>query len=265
MKLTAIVSTAIFATAIFAAPQPSHGRARALKQRANFSTNAAEANEQTDNWAGAVLKAPPEGDSFVDVSASFTVPGPPVDDETESAVSIWIGIDGYTNTIVVQAGVDVIEDEDGDVTFQAWVEWIPADTIYIDESDFAFTTGDVVIMSLATTAGSTTASVNFEVASSGEAYEMDFDAPDAGSAALAQNMEWMVERLHGPSGDDDVAPNLLNFNTIQFTGCMGTTLMGSTVDSSGATGVDLLAAGTDGLSATTVIDGQTVTVTWVSG
>jgi hypothetical protein len=74
MKLTAIVSISIFATAIFAAPKTSHGRARALKQRSKLSTNAAEDNEETDNWAGAVLKAPPTGDSFVDVTTCAYYP-----------------------------------------------------------------------------------------------------------------------------------------------------------------------------------------------
>lgn len=119
-------------------------------------------------------------------------------------------------------------------------------------------------MSLATTINSTTATANFGVASSGENYAMEFNTTNSGLAALAQNMEWMVERLHGPSGDNDVTANMLNFNTIQFTECTGTTLMGSTVDSSSATGVDMLAANTDGKSATTVINGQTVTVTWIS-
>lgn len=40
-----------------------------------------------------------------------------------SAVSIWVGGDGYTNgDPVVQAGVDIILDEDGDATYKAWTE-----------------------------------------------------------------------------------------------------------------------------------------------
>jgi hypothetical protein len=109
-----------------------------------------------------------------------------------------------------------------------------------------------------------TAIANFGVASSGENYSIEFNDTSNEFPALAQNMEWIVERLHGPKGDYDVTANMLNFNTIQLTNCAGATIMGSTAESSNATGVDMLAANTTGKSATTVINGQTVTVTWIS-
>jgi len=44
------------------------------------------------------------------------------DDKTPSAVSQWVGIDGYNNKIVVQAGFDSILDDEGEVTYKAWVQ-----------------------------------------------------------------------------------------------------------------------------------------------
>jgi hypothetical protein len=61
----------------------------------------------------------------------------------ESAVSIWIGLDGYTSEVIIQAGVDVIEDDDGDLTFKAWVEvgagGPPLSTLSIFQEEFAAT------------------------------------------------------------------------------------------------------------------------------
>ena len=59
---------------------------------------------------------------LIPISHSLPVPRPPADDDTVSAVSIWIGLDGYTSEVIIQAGVDVIEDDTGDLTFKAWVE-----------------------------------------------------------------------------------------------------------------------------------------------
>ena len=58
------------------------------------------------------------------MNSAFLVPGAVVDgDMTPSAVSTWVGIDGYDNgVIVIQAGVDAILDSEGEVVYRAWVE-----------------------------------------------------------------------------------------------------------------------------------------------
>jgi hypothetical protein len=65
--LTTIISTVIFANAISAAPQINHGQKQGLHRRGNFSV----ADDDKDDWAGAVITAPPDGDSFVTVIGSM--------------------------------------------------------------------------------------------------------------------------------------------------------------------------------------------------
>ena len=74
MKLTAIVSISIFATAISLLQKPAMAGHELSSRDQSSLTNAAEDNEETDNWAGAVLKAPPTGDSFVDVTTCAYYP-----------------------------------------------------------------------------------------------------------------------------------------------------------------------------------------------
>lgn len=74
------------------------------------SGNKTDADYST-NWTGGVLTAPPSGQTFNAVSASFVVPQPSVPSgdgsETYSA-AIWVGIDGDTyQNAIWQSGIDV--------------------------------------------------------------------------------------------------------------------------------------------------------------
>ncbi|KAE9364984.1 concanavalin A-like lectin/glucanase [Stipitochalara longipes BDJ] len=257
MRFTAIISTAIFSAAIFAAPQPR------FRQRSNLSANAADANEQTDDWAGAVVKSPPPDEGgFVAVIGTFTVPSAMEDDDTPSAVSIWVGIDGYTNNIpVVQAGVDAILDSDGDVTYRAWAEWNPNPAIYLDDSELEIVAGDSIQVHIATKAGDTSATALFTNLSNGNPATVPLSTSDASQAALGQNMEWMVERIHG-GPDAPPTAALMNFGTITMTNCYGSTAArAGSVNPPQGVGVDMLNS-EGGVAATAAINGNTVTVTW---
>jgi len=73
-------------------------------------------------------------------------------------------------------------------------------------------------------------------------------------------MEWIVERVH--ENQDNPEDTLMNFGTLKITNCAGSTAKkAGSVDPSHGIAVDML-NGSNGVGATTVIDGKTVTVTW---
>jgi hypothetical protein len=119
MKLSLIFSAALFASGILAAPKGQNGIAR--RQAARNGTpiqrvDRPKSGNDTDtdystNWTGGVLTAPPAGQTFNAVSASFVVPQPSVpsgDGSGTYSAAIWVGIDGDTyQNAIWQAGIDV--------------------------------------------------------------------------------------------------------------------------------------------------------------
>ncbi|KAM3074218.1 hypothetical protein ACMFMF_006239 [Clarireedia jacksonii] len=101
-------------------------------------THASTDDEYNVSWAGAVLN---DGSTYTGVYGEFTVPTPkkPTVGETSAHtwyVSSWVGIDGYTQTSnckgLWQAGVDASIDSTGALSYVAWYEWYPANTIGMD-------------------------------------------------------------------------------------------------------------------------------------
>lgn len=79
MKITSILSIAIFATTILGAPQLEHGlvksRQRGGRRNGNpsRSTNLATRVPTftlSENWAGAIYRTPPQGTTFTSVQGS---------------------------------------------------------------------------------------------------------------------------------------------------------------------------------------------------
>jgi hypothetical protein len=72
--------------------------------------------QYSNNWAGAVLTAPPSGQTFNAVSGQFTVPtaSAPSGESGTYSTSIWVGIDGDTyGNAILQSGIDVTVNPDG--------------------------------------------------------------------------------------------------------------------------------------------------------
>jgi len=86
-----------------------------------------DADAQSDNWAGWVET----GTRFTGVSADWVVPSVPPTESTEVS-STWIGIDGATNSSLIQAGTTQAS-EDGETDYFSWYEILPAASIVIGE------------------------------------------------------------------------------------------------------------------------------------
>jgi len=67
---------------------------------------------------------------------------PTINQGDHSEAAFWVGIDGFNESNLCQAGVDLNVGTDGGVSYQAWYEWLPENIIYIDSGSFAVNPGD---------------------------------------------------------------------------------------------------------------------------
>ncbi|KAH8701604.1 peptidase A4 family-domain-containing protein [Talaromyces proteolyticus] len=214
--------------------------------------------EQSTNWAGAVLVS----SGFTEVSASFTVPDPQIpsggDDSTQYCATAWVGIDGDTcSTAILQTGVDFCI-QGGDVSYDAWYEWIPADSV--DFSGISFSAGDSVSVSVVATS-TTTGTATITNNSNGQSVTHTFTSSETTSTLCETNAEWIVEdfTLISSSGQESLAP-FANFGTVTFTDSYAVQ-NGNQVDASGANTITLVDNNGNTLASPSV-DGSTVTVTY---
>ncbi|KAK6064043.1 peptidase A4 family protein [Seiridium cupressi] len=234
MKLSvALLST--LAAAAAATPVQSHARARlaALKaaggkgkaKSTSTNTEAESDVELNASWAGAVVT----GTGFTGVSASFTVPTPkiPTDGETSATyhtASSWIGMDGYNcDGGLWQAGVDGTIDSSGALSYYAWYEWYPENTVVIDLGDLA--AGNVITVNITSSGDYTTGQIVMENQSNGQTFTKTVSDSDA---LCGKSIEWIMEDL-SVDGDEN---GLANFGTLTFTDASGTSSSGTVSPSS---------------------------------
>ena len=149
------------------------------------------------NWSGYVDSG--EGADFTQVSASWTVPA--VGASTPGDSATWVGIDGFTNGDLVQAGTDQSHG-----TYYAWYELIPqyafslgpvnaGDRVYVDVSQDVPGTWTVTVEDI--TKGVT------------------WTGPVAYYASGA-SAEWVEEAP--TTGRNNTIETLADFASVQFTG-----------------------------------------------
>jgi hypothetical protein len=88
-------------------------------------SGATETAEST-NWSGYIAT----GSDFTAVSAQWVVPTVQPSEASQFS-STWIGIDGATNTSLIQAGTEQ-DASDGATTYYAWYELLPALSIPVE-------------------------------------------------------------------------------------------------------------------------------------
>ncbi|KAH8701554.1 putative aspergillopepsin [Talaromyces proteolyticus] len=187
-------------------------------------------NEQySSNWAGAVLIST----GYSSVTAEFVVPKPSApsggSSSTQYCASAWVGLDGDTcGTAILQTGVDFCV-QGGSPSYDAWYEWYP-DYAY-DFSGITISAGNTIKITV-TASSKTAGKATVENVSTGKTVTHSFSGE---SAALCEyNAEWIVEDFESGSS---LVP-FANFGTVTFTGAQATK-SGSTVDTSGATIIDI--------------------------
>ncbi len=156
--------------------------------------------ETTDNWSGYAVTDGP----YTMVQGTFTVPYVTTAATCDELVSEWAGIDGFSDTSLIQAGVteSMIDPDTGGCTpgefyIHSWWEIVPAVetpiTTWDDATAATVNAGDQVTVTIGQVSGTTWA---IEVAddTSGESFITDQTYAGPGSSA-----EWIVEAPTSPT------------------------------------------------------------------
>jgi hypothetical protein len=105
----------------------------------------------TTNWSGYVAGNGP----FTSVSGTFSVASLDAGTPGNALLTEWVGIDGWGNSSLIQAGVTQYPDpsEPGTFRIQPWWTVLPKDGVAINISDMTVSAGDEVTINIAQVAG----------------------------------------------------------------------------------------------------------------
>ncbi|TVY44283.1 Aspergillopepsin [Lachnellula subtilissima] len=207
------------------------------------------AAKESSNWAGAAIT----GSGITEVSGTFTVPKPTVpsggSSSTEYCGAAWVGIDGYSNSDLIQTGV-LWCIEDGSYEYEAWYEYLPASLVAY--SGISVTAGSVVTVT-ATKTGTNSGVTTLKSGGSTVSHTFTGESsPIPGASA-----EWIVEDFL--SGGSEVP--FADFGTVTFTGATAV-VNGATVTAGGDSAVNIYLEESGTVLTSTTISGSTVTVTY---
>ena len=173
--------------------------------RPRFGELSGGSSAPTSNWAGYDVA----GGDFTSVSASWTQPSVPPT-EGESRASFWVGFDGDGSSTVEQIGTEAYS-ENGDVSYYAWYEMLPAPEMPID--GIAISPGDVINASvIADGLGDFTLTIND--ATSGTHYT----TTESNGVTAPRSAEVIAEEVTSASSNNLVP--LADFGTVSFSSCV---------------------------------------------
>lgn len=137
----------------------------------------------SSNWSGYVVTGGP----YTAVSGTFTVPALSSGATSGDNTSTWVGIDGWGNNNLIQAGIDedIDPDNPGQVDIWPWWEVLPAESTPI--STVSVSAGDTVTVSISQQGGD-----EWEISLTDDTNGQHFsiDQPYSGAG---QSAEWVVE------------------------------------------------------------------------
>ncbi|MGC2635571.1 MAG: G1 family glutamic endopeptidase [Acidobacteriaceae bacterium] len=165
----------------------------------------------SSNWSGYALAGAGGAAPFYRVTGRWTVPTVKQAPGTCSGgwdySSEWVGIDGATNSDLLQAGsqANVFCDIGQSVTeYFPWIEWLPAPEMVIyknaaTETLYPFAAGDYIIATVTATnfsgGVSKSGTLGFSDVTQGWSIALTFTASSlGGSEVVGQDVEWIVER-----------------------------------------------------------------------
>lgn len=160
---------------------------------------AADDDFAPSGWGGVVVQPSSLGitEQANTVFAQWTVPGifPASDPSSAITAGFWVGLDGFTNGQVLQAGIAVTVQPNATVNWWAWTEWYT--TTYQDPavaiSNFPVSVGDTVsfLVCAPTTTHGFVAAHNL---TTGQATSVGIDARP-GITSQGASAEWIVEGI----------------------------------------------------------------------
>jgi hypothetical protein len=172
--------------------------------------------QASDHWSGAVV-FPPAGERIVGVIGYWMVPNvfPVKKDGTEYYCWTWVGVDGWANPVVFQAGVqcNVGVSPAGALQLQclAWWEWYP-DPNPQQIMNVQVSPGDSVRVLLQATS-STTGTIYFSNVTTNVVVQPFHVTAPSGTSLTGSCAEWIAER----PGRPPYTP-LANFGGVTFNG-----------------------------------------------
>ena len=201
--------------------------------------------QYSNNWSGIVQnQSPSQDDVYTHVSAAITIPDVSLNGlESYQAASIWVGIDGASDSkAILQTGVEV-GILDGSPRYTAWHQWFPEASKQL--ADFELHAGDVVVATVESTSSSSGTCV-LENKSTGQTVTKTVKAPNPTATITGQNTEWIVEDFL--SGDAPVP--LVDFSEVKFEGCQASGKKGGKVGVADSTPFHMV----DGKKTVTTVD-----------
>ena len=186
---------------------------------ARLSTTTVDNVLETTNWSGLI----DAGTTFTGVSGKWVVPA--VRPSTTTQVSsTWVGIDGFSNSSLIQTGTTQAT-SGGSTSYFAWYEILPADAVPI----FTVQPGDVVQASVTrATSGTWTISIDDLTAREAFSHPYSFSGPRASA-------EWIEEAP--TDGLTDKLYPLARFGTVPFSNL---SVSGADTGSTYVTPVDMI-------------------------
>jgi hypothetical protein len=159
----------------------------------------------SSNWSGYVATGGP----FAGVTGTFNVPSLYQGDPTDSALGVWVGIDGWDNSNLIQAGIAENPDPSDPTSYYlyAWWEILPALATPVSLS---VSTGDEVTVTIVEGTGSSWI-ITIKDDTTGKIFTTDqqYSGP-------ATSAEWIVE---APTIDNNVQSALAPFGpSVSFSG-----------------------------------------------
>lgn len=166
------------------------------------------------------------GGGINSVSAQWTVPDINSAVSSTSSCYIWIGIDGNSDDAIylLQAGI-ACDVNGGNLSIEAFWEWIPLQPIFIPKEDFRVSAGDTIACKITGQLGTNTATISLQNLKTGifapflnavRGTNGDYTIRGMSGVALqGRCAEWIVEAPQ----ESNIPAILCNYGQVQFSGC----------------------------------------------
>ena len=191
-KILAAIVTVLMGTSLVSA-----GFAKA--DQSSPAPNSPAGARLSYNWAGYVAT----GGTFTGVAGTWTIPQPSSQGQL-TADATWVGIGGVSSQDLIQTGTQAIVESTGGITYQAWYELLPNNSIQVP---MAVNPGDSITGTIARQNDGTWL-ISLHDNSNGQSYQNTVNYDSTLSSA-----EWVQEM---PSMGSAFVP-LDNFGTVNFT------------------------------------------------
>ncbi len=169
----------------------------AAQQVTDPASNVGRGLNQSNNWAGYIAT----GGTFTSVSGSWIVPQ--VNTTGTSSDATWVGIGGTTSRDLIQTGTRAVVNNNGQVSYQAWYETLPANSRKVP---LTINPGDSITASIAQQSTNQWA-ISLHDTTTGQSYQTNVTY-----ASSLSSVEWIEEM---PVLGRSFIP-LDNFGSVQF-------------------------------------------------